>query len=675
MRPPGRLTLALLLLTGLVLAGTASSDGGAAGLAKLSARDLRARLKEAGLPTKGKRQALIDRLIGHYGWFPDDDGGAPPPPPPPRRKKKQQRAAASSPAAADEPSLAQFMTQLGAPAHEAKALAATLGKHGATSPSGLLALAPTQPALAALGVPPHSVAFVHSALLELPRLRPAAPPPPPGLDAGALSVTPGFLTPAEAAELRALAEPLLAASPTGSGRNATKSRYRTSNTARLPWLNTSLFRSLDAKVTTLTGIAPERGELYEVARYEPGDLYGFHWDETPHRSPDPSADVDPGAVEAFARFRAATGRMATVLVYLNTVEEGGATIWAQDGRSPPLQMAEHRADDDGGLSAFRSRCESALAAHAAGSAHTERIVAAEEGTALSWRSFSSSLQFLHNTSHGSCPVVKGTKWVLQKWMHAPAPERGSALAQLQVRTKQGQQVPLAEWGDPEMDFARLYQHRGLLGRLPLGAADAWSLPLLHDEVGMAEARLSQGETAVEEGATPHTKATMLEGCEQVLDVHVDGRDGGVQVSANPTTQPAKRLFSTQQSDFCLPVCSLIAIRLISTLLDRLLRASRLVSAGSQQRDCLGRRVGRRLLACGSSWSSMRAARATARRWTVASGPSGSGSASRPSGRPSGTYRSSTAGGSGGGSTARGWRRMCSASPGRCWPTSGTTSCS
>ena len=105
-------------------------------------------------------------------------------------------------------------------------------------------------------------------------------------------------------------------------------------------------------------------------------------------------------------------------------------------------------------------------------------------------------------------------------------------------------MPLAEWGDPEMDFARLYQHRGLLGRLPLGAADAWSLPLLHDEVGIAEARLSQGEAVAEEGATPHTKATMLEGCEQVLDVHVDGHDGGGQVSATDHTQPHKRLFST-----------------------------------------------------------------------------------------------------------------------------------
>jgi hypothetical protein len=126
---------------------------------------------------------------------------------------------------------------------------------------------------------------------------------------------------------------------------------------------TPLIREIERRIAQITGIPVENGEGIQVLRYEVGQEYKPHYDFFP--------DEDPGSKVHTAR---GGQRIATFLMYLNTPEEGGATVF------PDADME----------------------------------VQAIGGNALLFRYDTATADT--KTLHGGAPVKKGVKWVATKWL-------------------------------------------------------------------------------------------------------------------------------------------------------------------------------------------------------------------------------------------------------------------
>ena len=48
----------------------------------------------------------------------------------------------------------------------------------------------------------------------------------------------------------------------------------------------------------------------------------------------------------------------------------------------------------------------------------ERVMTPEKGAAAFWYDLETNVLRDHNTRHGGCPIIKGSKWILNKWMYA-----------------------------------------------------------------------------------------------------------------------------------------------------------------------------------------------------------------------------------------------------------------
>eukprot|EP01048_Picozoa_sp_COSAG05_P025026 COSAG05_NODE_6167_length_1010_cov_1.012075_1_plen_143_part_01 len=120
-----------------------------------------------------------------------------------------------------------------------------------------------------------------------------------------LHLQPALLTAEECSWLIMQAESLLQPSQTVGNDGS-----RVSASTWLPWINSSVQRRIDAKVSALAGgLPPSRAEAYQVSRYTEGQMYMLHVDDDP-AAPPPAPQLP------------AIGRVATVLVYLNDVAEG-----------------------------------------------------------------------------------------------------------------------------------------------------------------------------------------------------------------------------------------------------------------------------------------------------------------------------------------------------------------
>ncbi|SFZ79419.1 2OG-Fe(II) oxygenase [Chitinimonas taiwanensis] len=122
---------------------------------------------------------------------------------------------------------------------------------------------------------------------------------------------------------------------------------------------------LDARIARLMGWPLENGEGLQILRYGVGGEYRPHFDYFP---PD-----DPGSAKHIAQ---GGQRVATLVIYLNTVAEGGATIFP-----------------DAGLS-----------------------VSPRQGSAVYFRYANGQGQLDPLSLHGGAPVEAGEKWIMTKWM-------------------------------------------------------------------------------------------------------------------------------------------------------------------------------------------------------------------------------------------------------------------
>lgn len=124
-----------------------------------------------------------------------------------------------------------------------------------------------------------------------------------------------------------------------------------------------LLDTIDARIAELVGWPMENGEPLQVLRYGPGAEYKPHYDY-----------FDPARPGTVATLRQGGQRVASVVMYLNTPEVGGATNFPD--------------------------------------AHFE--VAAVRGNAVFF-----SYDRAHpmtRSLHGGAPVVRGEKWVATKWL-------------------------------------------------------------------------------------------------------------------------------------------------------------------------------------------------------------------------------------------------------------------
>ena len=175
----------------------------------------------------------------------------------------------------------------------------------------------------------------------------------------------GFLSDEECDGLAALAAHRLARSETvvGDTGGSEVNSARTSEGMFFERGETELCERIEARIAALVGWPVSHGEGLQVLRYRPGAQYLPHHDYF-----DPA---QPGATSILAR---GGQRLATVVMYLNTPEAGGATTFPDVG----LEVAPIK-----GNAVFFSYPRPDAATR---------------------------------TLHGGAPVQAGEKWVATKWL-------------------------------------------------------------------------------------------------------------------------------------------------------------------------------------------------------------------------------------------------------------------
>ncbi|XP_035658563.1 prolyl 4-hydroxylase subunit alpha-1-like [Branchiostoma floridae] len=160
-------------------------------------------------------------------------------------------------------------------------------------------------------------------------------------------------------------QPAATQNPTTGG--AVLSSYRISKNAWLYYWEHRLINRVKQRVEDVTGLTMETAEPLQVINYGIGGHYEPHFDCA---TKDEEFELDPNEGD----------RIATMLFYMSDVEAGGATVFPQVGA---------------------------------------RVVP-EKGAGAFWYNLLKSGEGDMLTEHAGCPVLVGSKWVSNMWIH----ERG-----------------------------------------------------------------------------------------------------------------------------------------------------------------------------------------------------------------------------------------------------------
>ncbi|KAF3493153.1 hypothetical protein DY000_02055188 [Brassica cretica] len=192
----------------------------------------------------------------------------------------------------------------------------------------------------------------------------------------------GFLSKEECEYLISLAKPYMVKSTvvdsqTGKSKD---SRVRTSSGTFLRRGRDKVIKTIEKRIADYTFIPADHGEGLQVLHYEEGQKYEPHYDYF----------VD--------EFNTKNGgqRMATMLMYLSDVEEGGETVF------PAANMNFSSVPWYNELSECGKKGLS---------------VKPRMGDALLFWSMRPDATLDPSSLHGGCPVIRGNKWSSTKWMH------------------------------------------------------------------------------------------------------------------------------------------------------------------------------------------------------------------------------------------------------------------
>ena len=161
---------------------------------------------------------------------------------------------------------------------------------------------------------------------------------------------------------------------------STMSKVRTSDGTFFNRHHDEMITRIEAKIAGVTMIPERDGEGLQILRYKIGQKYDAHHD---YFHDNVNGDAAHGGQ-----------RVATLLMYLTTPEEGGETIFP-NGEVP----ADHNPAD-------WSEC-----------AKGKLGVKPRRGDAMLFYSLTPSGEKDPFSLHGSCPVVKGIKYSATRWMH------------------------------------------------------------------------------------------------------------------------------------------------------------------------------------------------------------------------------------------------------------------
>ena len=184
-----------------------------------------------------------------------------------------------------------------------------------------------------------------------------------------VAVLGGVLSNDECQQLIELARPRLARSTVVdpvSGVNAVAD-YRNSEGMFFSLEETSLISRLDRRLSVLMNAPLENGEGLQVLRYGPGGHTAPHFDFL--------LPTNRTNEESLAR---SGQRISTLIVYLNDVDEGGATVFPSLGLS----------------------------------------VTPRRGNAVYFEYANSRQQLDGKSLHAGAPVVRGEKWAMTKWVRS-----------------------------------------------------------------------------------------------------------------------------------------------------------------------------------------------------------------------------------------------------------------
>jgi prolyl 4-hydroxylase len=187
------------------------------------------------------------------------------------------------------------------------------------------------------------------------------------LDQPVVAVLDNVLSDDECDAVVALARDRLAPSATlspATGENQVRDT-RTSRGAFLPEGDNALLRRLNRRIAQITNTPVEHGEALHVLHYGVGAEYKPHPDYFDPNSPGFAATLQRGGQ-----------RIATLIVYLNDVEDAGDTVFPKLGLS----------------------------------------VVPKKGAAVYFEYMNEEGQLDEATLHGGAPVGAGEKWVLTKWV-------------------------------------------------------------------------------------------------------------------------------------------------------------------------------------------------------------------------------------------------------------------
>ncbi|KAJ3672244.1 hypothetical protein LUZ60_006965 [Juncus effusus] len=158
------------------------------------------------------------------------------------------------------------------------------------------------------------------------------------------------------------------------------SRVRTSSGTFLQRGRDKVIRTIEQRIADYTFIPVEHGEGLQILHYEVGQKYEPHFDYF----------LDD--------FNTKNGgqRMATVLMYLSDVEEGGETIFP-NAKINSSSLSWHDDLSECGKNGLGVRPKA--------------------GDALLFYSMKPDATLDPLSLHGGCPVIRGNKWSSTKWMH------------------------------------------------------------------------------------------------------------------------------------------------------------------------------------------------------------------------------------------------------------------
>ncbi|XP_065318968.1 prolyl 4-hydroxylase subunit alpha-1-like [Gordionus sp. m RMFG-2023] len=169
------------------------------------------------------------------------------------------------------------------------------------------------------------------------------------------------ITDAEINILKTLAQPQLKRATVVSIETFTNEIVddRVSKSAWLDEVDTTLVESLNLRINAITGLDMLTSESLQIGNYGIGGHYDPHYDF----SEDPQNPI--------------SSRLATFMFYLSDINEGGATVF------PKINLR----------------------------------VQPVKGSGIFWYNLYVNRSGNHDTRHAGCPVLLGSKWVANKWIH------------------------------------------------------------------------------------------------------------------------------------------------------------------------------------------------------------------------------------------------------------------